>query len=36
MYVYEGGFINNLKHGKGKIIFQTGDEFDGYFFHGKF
>ena len=33
-YVYKGDFLNNLKHGKGKIKYKYGDYYEGDFKRG--
>ena len=34
-YTYIGSFSDDLKHGKGKIIFKGGDTYEGEFINGK-
>ena len=33
--MYQGNWINNLKHGKGKEFLKDGTVFEGSFFEGK-
>ena len=34
-YFYEGDFVNDLKHGNGKIIYNKGDTYEGQFTKGE-